>query len=70
MAESIISDWLADYAALEPAELRSFAAEHEHNHEVAQALFTIIGDRVKYPEVSSTINYKIMYNNHFVFVFF
>lgn len=51
MAESIITDWIADFAALEPAELRTFAAEHEHNHEVAQALFTIIGERFKYPEV-------------------
>lgn len=52
MAESIVADWLADYEALEPAELRTFAAQHEHNHEIAHALFTIIGERVKYPDVS------------------
>lgn len=51
MAEAIVSDWLADYAALQPAELRSFAAEHGHNHEIPQALFTIINERAKYPEV-------------------
>lgn len=47
-----MSDWLADYAALEPAELRSFVADHEHNHEISHALFTIINERAKYPEVS------------------
>lgn len=52
MAESIVTDWLADYATLEPSELRTFAAEHEHNHEISHALFTIINERLKYPDVS------------------
>lgn len=52
MAESIVTDWLADYASLEPSELRTFAAEHEHNHETAHALFTVINERLKYPDVS------------------
>lgn len=52
MAESIVSDWLADYAALEPSEIRTFAAQHEHNHEISSALFTIINERLKYPDVS------------------
>lgn len=52
MAESIVSDWLAEYAALEATELQSFIADHENNHEVSSALFTIINERLKYPDVS------------------
>lgn len=52
MAESIVSDWLADYAAIESTEIRAFAAQHENNHEVSSALFTIINERIKYPDVS------------------
>lgn len=52
MAESIVSDWLAEYAALEPTELQTFIAEHENNHEVSSALFSIINERLKYPDVS------------------
>lgn len=53
MAESIVSDWIADYGALtEQSEIRTFAAQHEHNHEIASALFTIINERLKYPDVS------------------
>lgn len=51
MAESIVSDWLSDYASLEPFEIRSFASQHEHNHEIAHALFTILNERLKYPDV-------------------
>lgn len=51
MAEALVSDWLADYAALEPTELRSFAAEIGHNHEISQALFTVINERAKYADV-------------------
>lgn len=53
MAESIVSDWLSDYAALQAFEIRSFASQHEHNHEIAHALFTILNERLKYPDVSS-----------------
>lgn len=53
MAESIVSDWIADYGALtEQSEIRTFAAQHEHNHEIASALFTIVNERLKYPDVS------------------
>lgn len=53
MAESIVSDWLAEYASLEPTEMQTFVAGHEHNHEVSSALFTIINERLKYPDVSN-----------------
>lgn len=59
MAESIVSDWLADYAALEPTEIRTFAAQHEHNHEISSALFTIINERLKYPDVSAIYSFPI-----------
>lgn len=55
MAESIVTDWLADYAALEPTETRAFAAQHENNHEVSSSLFTIINERIKYPDVSNSL---------------
>lgn len=52
MAESIVSDWLSDYSLLEPSEIRTFSAQHEHNHEVASALFTVLNERLKYPDVN------------------
>lgn len=52
MAESIVTDWLSDYASLQQFEIRSFASQHEHNHEIAHALFTILNERLKYPDVS------------------
>lgn len=55
MAESIVNDWLAEYAALDPTELQSFIADHENNHEVSSALFTIINERLKYPDVSLNV---------------
>lgn len=62
MAESIVSDWLAEYAALEPTELQTFIADHEDNHEVSSALFTIINERLKYPDVSMTREYYFVVN--------
>lgn len=54
MAESLVTDWLADYETLNPQEIRAFASQHEHNHEISSALFTIINERLKYPDVSRT----------------
>lgn len=51
MAESIVTDWLSDYTSLQPFEIRSFASQHENNHEIAHALFTILNERLKYPDV-------------------
>lgn len=55
MAESIVTDWLADYAAIEKSEIRTFAAQHEHNHDISNALFTIINERLKYPDLLHSI---------------
>lgn len=54
MAESIVSDWLAEYERIEdsPTEVQTFIAEHENNHEVSSAIFSIINERLKYPDVS------------------
>lgn len=43
MAEwkQLISEWLNEYAALQENEIKSFAAEHEHNHEIATAIFNL-----------------------------
>lgn len=52
MAESIVSDWLSDYVNIEEMELNSFVAQHENNHDVSKALFTVLNERHKYPDVS------------------
>ncbi|KAJ8725641.1 hypothetical protein PYW08_003824 [Mythimna loreyi] len=43
MAEwkQLISEWLNEYAALQENEIKSFAAEHEHNHEIATVIFNL-----------------------------
>ncbi|XP_075969575.1 PI4KA lipid kinase complex subunit hyccin [Anticarsia gemmatalis] len=43
MAEwkQLISEWLTEYAGLQENEIKSFAAEHEHNHEIATAIFNL-----------------------------
>jgi hypothetical protein len=70
MAEAIVSDWLSDYAALEPGEIKSFAAQHEHNHDVSQALYSVLNEKSKYPEVSlyTVVDQKVyQYNMHLCF---
>lgn len=52
MAESLVTDWIADYSSLDASEIRTFAAQHEHNHEIASALFSILNERHKYTDVS------------------
>ncbi|XP_023947413.2 hyccin [Bicyclus anynana] len=38
----LITEWLSEYAGLRDNEIKSFAAEHEHNHEIATALFNLL----------------------------
>ncbi|XP_026495085.2 hyccin [Vanessa tameamea] len=38
----LITEWLNEYSALRENELKSFAAEHEHNHEIATAIFNLL----------------------------
>jgi hypothetical protein len=51
MAESIVSDWINDFNALEPQQLRSFAALHNENHELSTAIHTLLNDKTKHQEV-------------------
>ncbi|XP_050664404.1 hyccin [Leptidea sinapis] len=37
----LIREWLNEYTALQENEIKSFAAEHEHNHEIATAIFNL-----------------------------
>lgn len=37
----LINEWLTEYASLQDNEIKSFAAEHEHNHEIATAVFNL-----------------------------
>lgn len=60
MAESIVSDWLSDYVNLQEFELHTFAAQHENNHEVSSALFTVLNERHKYPDVFYHIIFFLM----------
>ncbi|XP_049867617.1 hyccin [Pectinophora gossypiella] len=38
----LINEWLTEYASLQDHEIKSFAAEHEHNHEIATAIFNLL----------------------------
>ncbi|CAG9585480.1 unnamed protein product [Danaus chrysippus] len=38
----LITEWFNEYAALRENEIKSFAAEHEHNHEIATAIFNLL----------------------------
>jgi hypothetical protein len=53
MADAIVNDWIAEYNSLQPEEVRSFASQHENNHELSTALYTILNDKNKYFDVSS-----------------
>ncbi|XP_063704836.1 hyccin [Culicoides brevitarsis] len=55
MAHEIVSDWLQEYSKLEKDELKSFAANHENDHELSSALFTILSERSKYPDLIHAI---------------
>lgn len=38
----LINEWLQEYTTLQDNEIKSFAAEHEHNHEIATAIFNLL----------------------------
>ena len=62
MAESIIHDWLSDFNSLQESEMKSFAAQHENNHEMSTALYTILNERNKYKEVRKMLNIYFEYS--------
>uniref|UniRef100_A0A336M8S9 CSON012039 protein n=1 Tax=Culicoides sonorensis TaxID=179676 RepID=A0A336M8S9_CULSO len=55
MAHDIVSDWLHEYSKLEKDEWKSFAANHENDHELSSALFNILSERSKYPDLIHAI---------------
>lgn len=66
MAHEIVSDWLQEYAKLEKDELKSFAAQNENDHELSSALFTILSERNKYPDLIHAICMQLhsFYRSH------
>lgn len=48
MTETIIREWLADYAALSPAEVHTFASTVHHNKEAITAVYAVLEERHKY----------------------
>lgn len=55
MAHEIVSDWLQEYSKLEKEELKSFVANYENDHELSSALFTILSERSKYPDLIHSV---------------
>lgn len=51
MSDLIINEWLSDWASLDKAELHTFAAQHDQNHEVEQAIYAVLEDRTRFPQV-------------------
>ncbi|KDR23157.1 hyccin isoform X2 [Zootermopsis nevadensis] len=51
MTEHVVHEWLADYSALSPVEVHSFASSLEHDQEVVAALYTVLEERSKYQEL-------------------
>lgn len=51
MTEQIVKEWLADYAALSPAEIHSFAVSVQLNREVITAIYNVLEERHKYQSV-------------------
>ncbi|XP_038215219.1 hyccin [Zerene cesonia] len=56
MAEGkqLIKEWLNEYTTLQEHEIKSFAAEHEHNHEIATAIFNLLNSDDESVQSSST----------------
>lgn len=53
MAESLVQDWLAEFEELlEPSQLKSFFLQNEENHEITSAIFAVLGEPHRFPEVS------------------
>uniref|UniRef100_A0A1B6EL93 Hyccin n=1 Tax=Cuerna arida TaxID=1464854 RepID=A0A1B6EL93_9HEMI len=48
MTEQVVREWLADYSALSPAEVHTFAVTVHHNKEVIAAIYSVLEERHKY----------------------
>lgn len=51
MTEETVKYWLAEFAALSPDELPTYANTIHHNLELINALYIVLEDRQKYQEV-------------------
>jgi hypothetical protein len=51
MIESIINEWLADYAELSSTELTTFSSTLSQDDEIVQALYLLLEERSKYNQV-------------------
>ncbi|KAK7862737.1 hypothetical protein R5R35_002509 [Gryllus longicercus] len=51
MTEHIVQEWLADYNALSPEEVHSFASSLHHNEELVNALYTVLEERNRFQEL-------------------
>ncbi|XP_044586190.1 hyccin isoform X2 [Cotesia glomerata] len=51
MTESLINEWLADYADVSPAELSTFANTLSQDNEIVRALYVLLEERNKYSEL-------------------
>ncbi|KAL4710708.1 hypothetical protein ACJJTC_004353 [Scirpophaga incertulas] len=60
--KQLINEWLSEYASLQDNEIKSFAAEHEHNHEIATALFNLFYCEDESDLKTNTENYEILEN--------
>lgn len=73
----LITEWLNEYASLQENEIKSFAAEHEHNHEIATAIFNLfysiedtetgthgkLENETQYEQASNKGTQKLIINN-------
>lgn len=55
----LIAEWLVEYGNLHDGDIRSFAVEHENNHEVASALFTLFSTEEESSSTSSEQNDQV-----------
>lgn len=55
MVDILLSDWLEEYNSLSESEIRSYAAEQEHNNEVVIALYTVFDEHVKYSKLINQV---------------
>lgn len=51
MAEQVVREWLAEYKSLSSQELHSFASTILENHELIQAIFSVIEDKARQYEI-------------------
>lgn len=59
--KQLITEWLSEYATLQENEMKSYAAEHEHNHEIATAIFNLFYHEEDEPTSSKEKDDEVQY---------